>query len=175
MESIPEKRRAALQLPSSTTTRRPSTGNISTGRARGPPRPIHEIVNNDSGKNQSSADLLTDLVNQVRKVVSIKRGEFDKLKFNRAKKVDDLDKIRLVLRDLEADSVALGFDKYQEKERLQPIHCVSRRPLYSKHTVIIYWRVLKIFVGVLTKNVVENSCFRKPSYSKGARSSTSIS
>ncbi|KAG7383801.1 hypothetical protein PHYPSEUDO_003284 [Phytophthora pseudosyringae] len=125
--------------------------------------PARNVVGSAAAANgervgATSDELIRDLERKVRKVVELKRAQSDKLRFEVAKKREDVDRAKLVLHDLIKDSEALGLhyhpstnqaedgggrtgdaedDKIEEEpNRLQPIASISRRPVYSKHTKI---------------------------------------
>ncbi|ETN07821.1 hypothetical protein PPTG_12376 [Phytophthora nicotianae INRA-310] len=119
-----------------------------------PPRNVPGAVNGER-VGATSDELIRDLEHKVRKVVELKRAKSDKLRFEVAKKREEVEKAKLVLQDLIKDSEALGLhynpgnnqsedgghnstgDKIvEEPNRLQPIASISRRPVYSKHTKI---------------------------------------
>eukprot|EP00644_Phytophthora_capsici_P001945 jgi/Phyca11/15660/fgenesh1_pg.PHYCAscaffold_14_\ len=115
-----------------------------------PESPLRNVTGTANGERvgATSDELIRDLEHKVRKVVELKRAKSDKLRFEVAKKREDVEKAKLILQDLIKDSEALGLhytgnnqkeddDKIvEEPNRLQPIASISRRPVYSKHTKI---------------------------------------
>ncbi|KUF88633.1 Phosphatidylinositol 4-phosphate 5-kinase its3 [Phytophthora nicotianae] len=105
-----------------------------------PPRNVPGAVNGER-VGATSDELIRDLEHKVRKVVELKRAKSDKLRFEVAKKREEVEKAKLVLQDLIKDKrrrwTQLNGDKIvEEPNRLQPIASISRRPVYSKHTKI---------------------------------------
>ena len=103
---------------------------------------LRELASKETTKRPSSSQLIQQLEGQVRKVVDEKRAECDKLQFTLIKKRADLEKAKLVLEDLKKEANALGLNEYpREEDRLCPVTSISRRPVYTKHTVR-YFRLL---------------------------------
>ncbi|KAL3656233.1 hypothetical protein V7S43_018934 [Phytophthora oleae] len=127
---------------------RPQSAALLTTAPESPPRNVTGATNGER-VGATSDELIRDLEHKVRKVVELKRAKSDKLRFEVAKKREEVEKAKLILQDLIKDSEALGLrynpgnnqkeddDKIvEEPNRLQPIASISRRPVYSKHTKI---------------------------------------
>ncbi|KAG2829330.1 hypothetical protein PC116_g5105 [Phytophthora cactorum] len=134
---------------------RPQSAALLPTAPESPSRNVPGAVNGER-VGATSEELIRDLEHKVRKVVELKRAKSDKLRFEVAKKREEVQKAKLVLQDLIKDSEALGLhynrgnnqtedrgghnlssDKIvEEPNRLQPIASISRRPVYSKHTKI---------------------------------------
>lgn len=97
---------------------------------------IRDIVDNDTGKRPTSKNLIKGLEDNVRKVLEIKRNEYDRVHFQLRAKKKELAEMELKLADLSKDGAALGLDEYpNESERLRPVKAISTRPVFTKHTV----------------------------------------
>lgn len=108
------------------------------GRLRPQSAALLQLQSQNRGAPASSDELIRDLETKVRRVVEAKRTESDRLRFAVAKKREDVERARLALGDLLKDSAALGLadEQLDERERLQPVASVSRRPVYAKRTNI---------------------------------------
>eukprot|EP00948_MAST-09A_sp_MAST-9A-sp1_P002486 g2486.t1 len=96
-----------------------------------------EALMNQGGEGGTGEQLITNLEKSMRQSVESKRFAYDRISDRLRKEIRALEKSKQLLQDLKRDGDALGLSRYPDiKDRLQPVRCISNRPVYARETRI---------------------------------------